>query len=397
MPAAEDIVDRCIECGFCEPLCPSHQLTLSPRQRIVSWRELSRRSAAGEPAGRLGDDFPYYGLDTCAGCGLCATACPVDINVGDLTRRLRGRRQGALARNIGRWSGENFGAVALLARLGLQLGHAAGAVVGDKVLAKLSGGAWKPSMPRAGKAVTGRMSAGDPVVYFPACGARIFGPGAKGELQLGDVIQQLLVRAGYAPRLPSGCDSLCCGQTLASKGMKQEADASAGRLEAALMTASENGRYPVIMDASTCSRRMQEYLAGRLTLLDFHEFAHDALLPRLRLVRQPGPIALHVNCAVRKGGSEAKLHKVVQACAEKVVLPAGVNCCGFAGDLGFIVPELNQHALRKIHGELPADCACGVSSNRTCEIGLTAQTGIPYRSIAYLLEECSREVNTSSC
>ncbi len=47
MPAAEDIVDRCIECGFCEPLCPSHRLTLSPRQRIVSVRELARRAAAG--------------------------------------------------------------------------------------------------------------------------------------------------------------------------------------------------------------------------------------------------------------------------------------------------------------------------------------------------------------
>jgi D-lactate dehydrogenase len=397
MPAAEDIVDRCIECGFCEPLCPSHQLTLSPRQRIASWRELSRRSAAGEPAGSLGDDFPYQGLDTCAGCGLCTTACPVDINVGDLTRRLRGRRQGDLARSVGRWSGENFGAVASLSRLGLQLGHVASAIVGDKVLGKLSGGAWKSSMPRAGKAVAERMSAGDPVVYFPACGARIFGPGAKGKPQLGDVVQQLLIRAGFAPRLPRGFDSLCCGQSLASKGMKEEADASAARLEAVLMTASENGRYPIIMDASTCSLRMQEHLAGRLTLLDFHEFAHDALLPRLRLVRQPGPIALHVNCAVRTSGSEAKLQKVVKACVEKVVQPAGVNCCGFAGDRGFIVPELNRHALRKIHGGLPADCACGVSSNRTCEIGLTAETGIPYRSIAYLLEECSREENSILC
>ena len=396
MPAAEDIVDRCIECGFCEPLCPSHQLTLSPRQRIVSWRELSRRSAAGEPAGSIGEDFPYYGLDTCAGCGLCATACPVDINVGDLTRRLRGRRHGSLAHSIGRWSGENFGAVATLSRLGLQLGHAARSIVGDAVLGKLSGGAWKSSMPHAGKAVAQRRGAGDPVVYFPACAGRIFGPSAKGERELGDVIQELLLRAGFDPRLPHGCDSLCCGQSLASKGMKEEADASAARLETALMEASENGRYPVIMDASTCSVRMQEHLAGRLALLDFHEFAHDALLPRLRLVRQAGPIAVHVNCAVRKSGSEAKLQQVVKACAEKVVQPAGVNCCGFAGDRGFVVPELNRHALRKIHGELQG-CACGVSSNRTCEIGLSAETGLAYRSVAYLLEECSREESSIAC
>ena len=390
MPPAEDIVDRCIECGFCEPLCPSHQLTLSPRQRIVSWRELSRRSAAGEPAGALGKDYPYFGLDTCAGCGLCSTACPVAINTGDLTRRLRGRAQSDLARSVGRWTGEHFGAVASTARLGLQLGHLASAVVGDKALGILSGGAWKTAMPRAGRAVRAHQVNGDPVVYFPACGGRIFGPNAAGEAQLGEVIQQVLVRAGYAPRLPQEFDRLCCGQMLASKGLAEEANASAARLEAALDAASEHGRYPIIMDASTCSVRMQEYLAGRLPLLDFHEFAHDALLPRLRLVRQTGPIALHINCSVHKSGSDAKLKKVVSACVEQVIAPAGVSCCGFSGDRGFVVPELNQHALRKIHDELPASCMRGVSSNRTCEIGLTAESGRTYRSVAYLLEECSR-------
>jgi D-lactate dehydrogenase len=267
----------------------------------------------------------------------------------------------------------------------------AGAIVGDKVLGKLSRGAWKSPMPRVGKVTVERQSAGDPVVYFPACGGRIFGPNSVGEPQLADVIQELLVRAGFAPRLPRGFDGLCCGQMLASKGMKEEADATSARLEAALIAASENGRYPIIMDASTCSLRMQQYLDGRLTLLDFHEFAHDALLPRLRLVKRPDPVALHVNCAVRKSCSDAKLQKVVKACAEEVVQPASVTCCGFAGDRGFVVPELNRHALRGIHAELPAACVCGVSSNRTCEIGLTAETGIPYRSIAYLLEECSRE------
>jgi D-lactate dehydrogenase len=397
MPAVEDIVDRCIECGFCEPLCPSHQLTLSPRQRIVSWRELSRRAAVGEPSADVDADFAYFGLDTCAGCGLCSTACPVDINTGDLTRHLRGRRHGELAQRVGAWTGEHFGAVAATARLGLGLGHLTGALVGDKMLGKLSAGAWKSPMPRAGKAVEPQIGAGDPVVYFPACGGRIFGPSAAGEAQLGDVVQQLLVRAGYAPRLPRGFDNLCCGQMLASKGLAAEADASAARLEAALLDASEYGRYPIIMDASACSARMQSYLAGRLRLYDFHEFAHDALLPRLRLAKQPGPVALHVNCSVRKSGAVDKLQAVVRACAETVIEPAGVTCCGFAGDRGFVVPELYRHALRKIHDELPATCTCGVSTNRTCEIGLTAETGRTYRSVAYLLEECSRGATNDVC
>jgi D-lactate dehydrogenase len=390
MPAAEDIVDRCIECGFCEPLCPSHRLTLSPRQRIVSVRELARRAASGEPAGRVGADYAYMGLDTCAGCGLCSTACPVGIDTGDLTRRLRGRQLGDTARAVNTWTGEHFGTLATASRLGLSVGHAVSGLVGDQLLGRLSGGAWKKDMPRAGKAPVARTTQGDPVVYFPTCGGRIFGPSEAGEMQLGDVISTLLVRAGYAPRLPEGFDQLCCGQMLASKGMAEEADRMSDRLTAALLKASDNGRYPVIMDASACSSRMQKQLAGRIKLYDFHEFAVDALLPRLMITREAGPIALHVNCSVRKNGSDAKLKALLAACVDSFIEPAGVTCCGFAGDRGFVVPELNRHALRKIHDELPANCACGVSTNRTCEIGLTAETGRTYQSIAYLLEKCSR-------
>ncbi|HEY3431193.1 MAG TPA: FAD-binding and (Fe-S)-binding domain-containing protein [Rhodocyclaceae bacterium] len=391
LPAAAVVVDKCIECGFCEPLCPSHKLTLSPRQRITSWRELSRRDRAGEAAGSVGEDYLYMGMDTCAACGLCSTACPVGIDTGELIRDLRGQRQGAVAKAVGNFSVEHFGTLAGLARTALKAGQVAESLLGEGFVNRVSGGSWRHDMPLASRLPSAPVaSKGDPVVYFPTCAGRVLGGNESGEASLPDTVLTLLTRAGYAPRLPADYDNLCCGQALASKGLKEAADASSTKLEAALLAASDNGRLPVIFDASPCAARMKEKLKDKVRILDFPEFAEAALLPRLQIVKQPGAVALHLNCSARRQGEEAVLRRLTAACAEEVIVPAEVKCCGFGGDRGFAVPELNAHALRHIHEALPDNCGCGVSSNRTCEVGLTAETNRPYRSIAWLLESSSR-------
>jgi D-lactate dehydrogenase len=274
-------------------------------------------------------------------------------------------------------------------------------VVGDGVVSRLSGGAWKRGMPHAARRVAApRPHAGDPVVYYPTCGGRIFGPSTAGQPSLHEVVSTVLERAGYAVRLPEGVERLCCGQMMFSRGRTQEADALADTLAAALRAAADDGQggfYPVVMDASACALRMKQRLQGRLQVLDFHEFAHDALLPRLRIARSAEPIALHVNCSVRRSASDDKLRRVLARCTDTVVEPTGVNCCGFGGEVGFKDPELNAHALRHVPAQLPDSCCSGVSTNRTCEIGLTDRTGRPYRSIAYLLEECSRPDAVGTC
>jgi D-lactate dehydrogenase len=212
--------------------------------------------------------------------------------------------------------------------------------------------------------------------------------GHDGEM-LPSVAERLFRRAGFDVVYPAGLDGLCCGQPFESKGFVEAADLKSSELTAALREASEDGRWPIVFDTSPCAYRIKKVLAGSLAIHDSIEFVHDTLLPRLTVTPERGPVAVHPVCSVRKMGSVDKLLAIAGRCSSSVVTNDAVQCCGFAGDRGFLRPELNEHALRHLKESIPAGCTSGVSSSRTCEIGLSEAAGVPYRSILYLVERCS--------
>jgi D-lactate dehydrogenase len=408
LPPADPIVDTCIECGFCEVNCPSKELTLTPRQRIVVQREIARlRAACTHPArlAELENAYRYHGEQTCAVDGLCAVACPVEINTGEHTKKLRGKTAGATARRAAGLAARRFARAAALVRAGLKIADRAHGLIGTPALEsaatrarRLSGGRlpqWTPWMPRGIDGPRTRRAGGSralAAVYFPSCISRTMGP-ARGDRDrdpLHRVTVRLLEKAGYAVVFPPRMESLCCGTPFESKGFTTEADAKARELEGALLDASDGGRLPILVDTSPCLYRMRQVMTQQLALLDPVDFALTHLLPRLEIVPVPETIAYHHTCSSTKMGLEAKALTLARTCAARVVVPDLVGCCGFAGDRGFSHPELNAAALSHLRRGVAGACTAGYSTSRTCEIGLSAHSGIHYKSILYLVDRCAR-------
>ena len=409
MAAVDPLVDRCIECGFCEPVCPSRELTLTPRQRIVVLREQARLESAGIDVANppLLGDFDYAVETTCAGDGLCATRCPVGIDTGQMMRQLRASGRGETSRRIARWVDGHMAGVTSATRGGLRLVHATSKVAGNDVLEKVTSGIrrisggripdWHRWMPRAAHAVSNNqapqninLASARRCVYFSACVSRSMGTAScdSESRDLIEVMRSLLAKAGFEVVIPPDVNAQCCGMPFKSKGFADSAASAASRLQESLWQASEEGRLPVLCDTSPCTARMQEQFDRPLKIFEPVGFIRHYLLPEMEQVAQVDSIALHVTCSARKMGLEEDFFAVASACAKSVFVPEEDGCCGFAGDKGFDTPELNASALSRLKQQLPEGCDQGYSNSRTCEIGLSRHAGIPYRSIAYLVDRC---------
>jgi D-lactate dehydrogenase len=415
-PPIEDVVTNCVECGFCEPVCPSRHLTLTPRQRIVVRREMARQ-APGSPVQRtLLEQYEYEGIETCAADGSCGPACPLAIDTGRLVKDLRARQHGEKAERRAEDLARRWARVERLARAGLRTGPLgrAGARVARTFLSEELVPDLPQEMPHAasGSLPTTERD-GAVAVYMPACVNRIFGrprhPHQEPYPSLPEAMVELSLRAGRPVWIPDDAPGNCCGVPWSSKGLQRGHELMANRTVEALWRWSGEGELPIVTDASSCSLGLRDEVApalgeenierhAKLEILDSVEWAHDRLLPELSVsTRVGGTVALHPTCSTRHLGVAAKLEALGRAIADEVFVPIRATCCGMAGDRGLLHPELTRSATADQDAEfVGAGPITGrFCSNRTCEIGLQQGMGVTYASIVQGLEWATRPPSAS--
>ena len=350
---------------------------------------------------------------TCATDGLCAIACPVGIDTGALVKELRWTENGRFANFVADVIAKNMPALTAMLRGLLNVPHAMAKTVGynpvesvTKGLYKMGDGVfplWTRHTPSGSRKISRNIFPADSadapvVVYFPSCITRSMGGASFAYGDSEDVPQKMLSvlkKANYTVVIPERKDKLCCGMAFSSKGFREQARKKESELNDALLTASRNGEWPIVCDMSPCLLHMRETLDPRLKLYDQVDFIHDFLLDKLSFEKQPVSVAIHTTCSAAKMQLEEKLHRIASRCAEKVVVPEDVRCCGWAGDRGFFYPELNNSALAPLkHGI--ADATEGYSNSRTCEIGLSINSGVAYKSVVYLVDKATSDAKERS-
>jgi D-lactate dehydrogenase len=226
-------------------------------------------------------------------------------------------------------------------------------------------------------------------------------PGEPEEMSLPEAFVTVARRANVPVWIPGDVAGTCCGMPFSSKGYDLAHQVAVNRAIQRFWAWSDHGRLPIVLDTSPCSHGLatcrpslspeNQEKFDHLRILDGVAFAHDQLLPRLSIRRKLSSVALHPVCSVIKMNLSPKLEGIARACSDRVSVPLLAGCCGFAGDRGFLFPELTEAATRREAAEVQAGRHEGhFSSSRTCEIGMTRATGKVYRSFIYLLEQATR-------
>jgi D-lactate dehydrogenase len=411
MPIVEEEVDRCIECGFCENSCPSRDYTLTPRRRIAVRRAMKRLEMAGDLATRqvLLKEYQFDGIDTCAVDGMCATTCPVDINTGDLVKRLRRENHSAFQNKVALYLAKNFNLIEGTAKLGLRTGFLLNRLFGrgfmenmTSSLRKISGGIprWskyldKPVSAKTLLALNHPPKPENPrVLYFNACINRMMG---------GDAYQtfaSICRKAKIDILTTPSVSTSCCGQIFSSKGFAAAHQYTVNQTIGKLFRDTNEGALPVVLGVTSCTQTLLQcrpYLDeehrkkfDQLKILDVIDFVADMAIPRLRITNRKDKIVFHPVCSVHKMGTMGKLKSIGFACARHAEIPAFAGCCGMAGDRGFYYPGLTAAATKRESVEVRQSAFEGYySTSKTCELALSEAVGEWYQPILKLVDEVS--------
>ena len=396
-PTVDAEVDRCVECGYCEPVCPSRDLTLTPRQRIAIRRATVQATNDGDSslAKELNSRFDYDALQTCAADSMCAVACPVHIDTGELVKRLRSENQSPTAQMVGAAAARNWGTITKVISGMLSLAKTTPEFVivgvnnlGRALISKDLLPMWSSDLPKGGSARTGIAQKDADVLYFPSCVNTLF-DSAQDAQGVEQSFLALCERAGIKVRVPENIATLCCGTPWKSKGMTRGYSVMTDKTRAALAQAPAEMKIPVVCDSSSCT----EGLLGQKIdgVEDVIAFIAERVLPRLQVRRKVASLALHPTCSGFQMGLNAAMLEIASAISEDVVIPENWACCGFAGDRGMLHPELTASATKNEAKEINARAfEKYASSNRPCEIGMSAATGQEYVHLLQVLEEVTR-------
>jgi D-lactate dehydrogenase len=390
-PAIEDWggATTCVECGFCEPVCPSRNLTTTPRQRIVLRREMARQPAGSPVQRALLEEYEYDAVETCATDGSCQLACPLGIDTGRMVKELRVAQHGEGAERVALAAAKRWGAVEKLSRVGLRLG--------GPLVPKRLGGAGDPSrtLPAVVREGSPAPHAETVAISVPSCTNRIFEGGPT------EALVEVSARAGMPVAIPESVEGSCCGLPWSSKGFDAAHRHKANEMVEKLWRWSEEGKLPVVVDAASCTGAIADSADGvlaeenseRLSQMEIVDSVAWALrlLPGLEIAEKVGSATAHPTCATRRMGLAHPLKALAEALADEVYIAPSATCCGFAGDRGITHPELTASATRPQAEELAGRrFDAYLSSNRTCEIAMTRATGERYESPLLLLERLTR-------
>ena len=398
----DDAFTICMECGFCEKHCPSRNLTLTPRQRIALLRETKRLENEGNftLASELRKGYEYFGVDTCAACSMCKGLCPLSIDTAQIALSMR--RIDPPAPELAKKIYDNFSTTLQMCRAGVSLEGIAGSIITQKAISKITEGLhgvtgvtpYVPkTTPKANRyKLKNRIKPTnfEKVVYFSTCANRAFKPnqGYDDDRSLQQVVESLCNKAHIDIIYPKHIENLCCG--LSFENYDDVHERAVKDLHDALMKASENGKYPIVIDHSACFNHAFKHMPD-LEINDISEFLCKYVVPHLDIEKCDERVIVHKQCKIKSLNKSQYIEDLARLCTDHVFNIKSFACDGFAGQKGFFTPELNKSATKDLAGEIAEyGATLGVSSSSTCEIGLGENGGIPFVGVAFLLDRCSK-------